>query len=170
MRKLQLFCLGSAALALSMISASLLPMAAYGQAGTGEPGAARPRMHRMLGVEAPWISIALRHQKELSLNPDQVANLEKIRTLYRDQSAPIQEQLRATESEISGVLQETPANLIQAKLKIEQAEKLRSQLRYLRAEALENGKSMLTAQQRDQLKNLVSSRHPGFKKPQGQPS
>ena len=170
MRKLQVFCLGSAALALSMISASLLPMAAYGQAGAGEPGAARPRMQRMLGVEAPWISIALRHQKELSLNPDQVANLEKIRTLYRDQSAPIQEQLRATESEITVVLQETPANLIQAKLKIEQAEKLRSQLRYLRAEALENGKSMLTAQQRDQLKNLVSSRGPGFKKPQGQPS
>lgn len=170
MRKFQLL-FGSATLALSMISTTSLPMAAYGQAGTGEPGTARPRMHRMLGgVEAPWISIALRHQKELSLNPDQVTNLEKIRTLYRDQSAPIQEQLRVTESEITGVLQETPANLIQAKLKIEQAEKLRSQLRYLRAEALENGKSMLTAQQRDQLKSLVSSRGPGFKKPQGQPS
>lgn len=169
MRKFQLI-FGSAALALSMISTTSLPIAAHGQTGTGEPGTARPRMHRMLGVEAPWISIALRHQKELSLNPDQVANLEKIRSLYRDQSAPIQEQLRVTESEITGVLQETPANLIQAKLKIEQAEKLRSQLRYLRAEALENGKSMLTAQQRDQLKNLVSSRHPSFKKPQGQPS
>jgi Spy/CpxP family protein refolding chaperone len=170
MRKLQVFCLGSAALAFSMISASLLSTAAYGQAGTGEPGAARPRMHRMLGVEAPWISIALRHQKDLSLSPDQVATLEKIRTQYRDQSTPIQEQLRATESELAVSLQETPANLIQAKLKIEQAEKLRSQLRYLRVEALENGKSVLTAQQRDQLKNLVSSRHPGFKKPQGQPS
>jgi Spy/CpxP family protein refolding chaperone len=169
MRQIQIF-LGAAVLALSMISTTSLPMAAYGQAGPGEPGPAKPRMHRMLGVEAPWISIALRHQKELSLSSDQVANLEKIRTLYRDQSTPIQEQLRATESEINGVLQETPANLIQAKLKIEQAEKLRSQLRYLRVEALENGKSVLTAQQRDQLKNLVSSRHPGFKKPQGQPS
>jgi Spy/CpxP family protein refolding chaperone len=169
MRKVQVF-LGGAALALSMISTTSLPMAAYGQAGTGESVPARPRMHRMFGVEAPWISIALKHQKELSLNSDQVANLEKIRTLYRDQSTPIEEQLRATESEINGALQETPANLIQAKLKIEQAEKLRSQLRYLRVEALENGKSVLTAQQRDQLKNLVSSRHPGFKKPQGQPS
>jgi Spy/CpxP family protein refolding chaperone len=169
MRKVQVF-LGSAALALSMISTTSLPMAAYGQAGTGEPGPARPRMHRMLGVEAPWISIALRHQKELSLNSDQIANLEKIRTLFRDQSTPIQEQLRSTEKEITGVLQETPANLIQAKLKIEQAEKLRSQLRYLRAEALENGKSVLTAPQRDQLKSLVSARHPGFKKPQGQAS
>jgi Spy/CpxP family protein refolding chaperone len=170
MRKLQVFCLGSAALAFSMISASLLSTAAYGQAGTGEPGAARPRMHRMLGVESPWISIALRHQKDLSLSPDQIATLEKIRTQYRDQSSPIQEHLRATESDLAVSLQETPANLIQAKLKIEQAEKLRSQLRYLRVEALENGKSVLTTQQRDQLKNLVSSRHPGFKKPQGQPS
>ncbi len=169
MRTVQVF-LGGAALALSMISTTSLPLPAYGQAGTGEPGPARPRMHRMLGVEAPWISIALKHQKELSLSSDQVANLEKIRTLYRDQSTPIQEQLRATESEINGVLQETPANLIQAKLKIEQAEKLRSQLRYLRAEALENGKSVLTAPQRDQLKNLASSRQPGFRKPQGQPS
>jgi Spy/CpxP family protein refolding chaperone len=161
---------GSAALALSMISTTSLTKLAYGQAGTGEPGGGRPGMHRMLDVEAPWISIALRHQKELSLSSDQVANLEKIRTLFRDQSSPIQEQLRATESEIAGLLQETPANLIQAKLKIEQAEKLRSQLRYLRAEALENGKSVLTAQQRDQLKSLVSARHPGFKKPQGQAS
>ena len=57
MRKVRVFSLGSAALALSMISASLLPMAAYGQAGTGEPGAARPRMHRMLGVEAPGLAL-----------------------------------------------------------------------------------------------------------------
>jgi len=170
MRKVQGFLLGGTALALSMISASLIPMAAYGQANPGEPGAGPPRMHRMIGVEAPWVSIALRHQKDLSLSQDQVATLEKIRTQFRDQSTPIQEQLRAIESDLAASLQETPANLIQAKLKIEQAEKLRSQLRYLRVEALENGKSVLTAQQRDQLKNLVASRHPGFKKPQGQPS
>ena len=90
--------------------------------------------------------------------------------MFRDQSTPIQEQLRTTENELTGVLQETPANLIQAKLKIEQAEKLRSQLRYLRAEALENGKSVLTAQQRDQLKTLFAAGHPGSKKPQGQAS
>ena len=161
--------LGGTALALSMISTSLIPMAAYGQANPGEPGG-RPRMHQMFGVEAPWVSIALRHQRDLSLSPDQVASLEKIRTQFRDQSTPIQEQLRATESDLAASLQETPANLIQAKLKIEQAEKLRSQLRYLRVEALENGKSVLTGQQRDQLKNLISSRHPGFKKSQGQPS
>ena len=170
MRKVRGVLLGGATIAFLMISASLIPIAAFGQTNPGEPGAGGPRMHRMFGVEAPWISIALIHQKDLSLSPDQVASLEKIRTQFRDQSTPIQEQLRGIENDLAASLQETPANLIQAKLKIEQAEKLRSQLRYLRVEALENGKSVLTAQQRDQLKNLISSRHPGFKKPQGQPS
>jgi Spy/CpxP family protein refolding chaperone len=170
MRQIQVFLFGAAVLVLSMISAALSPIAAYGQAGTGEPGPARPRMHRMLGVEAPWITIALRHQSDLNLGPDQVATLEKIRTQYRDQATPMQDQLRAVEGELRGILQNTPANLIDAKLKIEQAEKLRAELRYLRVEALENGKSVLSAEQRDQLKNLFASRHRGFKKPQGQSS
>jgi Spy/CpxP family protein refolding chaperone len=169
MKNVQRFLLGSAVLALSIIPATFAPASAYGQAGTEGRGS-KPRMHRMLGVEAPWISIALRHQSELNLTPDQVATLEKIRTLYRDQTTPIQEQLRAIEGELASSLQETPANLIQAKLKIEQAEKLRSQLRYLRVETLENGRSVLTAQQRDQLKNLASLRRHNFRKSQGQSS
>jgi Spy/CpxP family protein refolding chaperone len=172
MKNIQRWLFASVVLALSILSSALLPISAYAQTPAGESGASgnRPRMHRMLGTEAPWISIALRHKSELNLNPDQVANLEKIRTQHRDQTTPIQEQLRKTEGEIAALLQETPANLIQAKLKIEQAEKLHSQLRYLRVEALENGKSLLTAQQRDQLKTLASSRHPGFRKQHGQSS
>src|SRR5262249_16484216 len=139
MRKVREFLFGGTDLALSMISGSLIAVDGYGQANPGEPGAGPPRMHRMFGVEAPWVSIALKHQKDLSLSPDQVATLEKIRTQFRDQSTPIQEQLRAIESDLAASLQETPANLVQAKLKIDQAETLRSQLRYLRVEALENG-------------------------------
>ena len=170
MKNVRRFLLGSAVLGLSIIPATFVPVTVYGQAGAEGRGFNKPRMHRMFGVEAPWISIALRHQSELNLTPDQVATLEKIRTLYRDQSSPIQEQLRAIEGELAASLQETPANLIQAKLKIEQAEKLRSQLRYLRVESLENGRSVLTTQQRDQLKNLASSRRHNSKKSPGQPS
>ena len=50
--------------------------------------------------------------------------------------------------------QQSPANLIQIKTKIQESEKYRSELRYLRIEALENGKSVLTAEQQDQLKTL----------------
>jgi Spy/CpxP family protein refolding chaperone len=169
MKKLQVFLLATAFLASSMV---LVPLAGQAQSGPGNPGPSgqRSRMHRMLSAEGPWISIALRHKSELNLSAEQVSTLEKIRTHYQDQTTPVREQLSSVENEISGLLQETPANLIQAKLKIEQAEKLRSQLRYLRVEALENGKSVLSAQQRDQLKNLVSSHRPGFRKSQGQPS
>ena len=125
-------------------------------------------MHRMMGGGAPWISIALKHQAELNLSPEQVANLEKIRTQYQDQTAPLSQQLAALEREIASLLQQTPANLVQVKMKIEQAEKLRSELRYLRVEALENGKSFLSAQQQDQLKSLVSSMHRGFRGQQSQ--
>ena len=67
-------------------------------------------------------------------------------------------------------MQQTPANLMQVKSKIQEAEKFRSELRYLRLEALENGKSVLSEQQRDQLKTLVRSKREQFRGRHGQPS
>jgi len=127
-------------------------------------------MHRMFGAEAPLISIALKHQTELNLTGDQVATLEKIRTQYQSQTTPIVEQLRSVEGEIRSLLQQSPANLVQVKLKIEEAEKLRSDLRYLRIEALENGKSVLTTAQQDQLKSLFASMRQNFHRSHGQAS
>ena len=82
----------------------------------------------------------------------------------------IDQQMRSIEKEIASLMQQTPANLIQVKSKIQDAEKLRSELRYLRVEALENGKSVLSSQQRDQLKTLVRSQHEQFRGRRGQPS
>jgi hypothetical protein len=79
---------------------------------------------------------------------------------------PLVQQVRALDKEIATLRQQTPANLIQIKAKIQQVEPLRSEIRYLRLEALENGKSILSAQQQDQLKNIIVSMHQNFKKPQ----
>jgi Spy/CpxP family protein refolding chaperone len=126
----------------------------------------------MLGgfTGAPLISIALKHKSELNLTSEQVANLEKIRNHYQTQVTPVQQQVTAIEKDIATLMQQTPANLIQIKAKIQEAEKFRSELRYLRIEALENGRSVLTTQQQDQLKTLVRSRHDEMRKQQGQPS
>jgi Spy/CpxP family protein refolding chaperone len=161
MNKIQVFLLGGAALAFSMASSPITLYADASAASTATT-APRPGMHRMFGAGAPLISIALQHQSDLNLTGDQVANLEKIRTDYQTQTTPLYEQLRSIEAEIRNLLDESPANLIQAKVKIEQSEKLRSELRYLRVEALENGKSILTAPQREQLKTLVSSMRRSF--------
>jgi Spy/CpxP family protein refolding chaperone len=130
------------------------------------------RGDRMIGAMAgaPLISIALKHKSELNLSDDQVANLEKIRSHYRSQVTPLQEQLAAGEKEIASLMQQSPANLIQIKAKIQETEKLRSELRYLRIEALENGRSVLNSQQQEQLKSLVRGGHEHFRKSKGQPS
>jgi Spy/CpxP family protein refolding chaperone len=170
MKNVRSFIVGSAILTVTTGAVMSSPSATFAQnepAGKGGFGQ-RARMHRMGDIGAPLISIALKHRTELNLSNEQVASLEKIRTHYQEQGAPLQQQLRAIESEISELRQQSPANLIQIKLKIEQSEKVRSELRYLREEALENGKSILTAAQRDQLKTLAGSGHRGFRKGQSQ--
>jgi TolA-binding protein len=171
MKKVRSFIVGTAILTVATGAVVSSPSATFAQNETKERGsfARKPATHRMFGG-APLISIALKHRTELNLSNEQVASLEKVRTHYQNQTAPVQQQLRAVESEIAELRQQSPANLIQMKLKIEQAEKLRSELRYLREEALQNGRSILTAQQQDQLKTLVGSNRRGFHKPQRQAS
>jgi Spy/CpxP family protein refolding chaperone len=166
MNKFQGFVLASAILGLSATAIPTSALASADAEGSGKrPFAQRQRMQKMmLGGHAPLISLALKHKSELNLDSNQVTTLEQIRANYEKQAKPVAQELRGIETEIANLLQETPANLIQVRQKIEQAEKLRSELRYLRVEALENGKGVLTAEQRDQLKNLVASAHERFRK------
>jgi Spy/CpxP family protein refolding chaperone len=172
MNSLRKFVVVSAALALSAVALVKTPMAASpDQTGPAKGGFTHgARMHGAVAFGAPLITIALNHKTELNLSPDQVANLENIRSHYQSQVTPIQQQLVSSEKEIASLMQQSPANLIQIKSKIQETEKYRSDLRYLRIEALENGRSVLSQQQQDQLKTLVRSRHGNFRGPQGQPS
>jgi Spy/CpxP family protein refolding chaperone len=154
MDKLKTWILGGAALAAVAFAVPMLHADGEGHGRFDR----RAGAHRMFGGGAPIISLALKHQDELKLTPDQVANLEKTRTNYQNQVAPLHEQLRTVEGEIASLTQETPANLVQVKLKTQESAKLRSELRYLRIEALENGKSILTAEQRGQLDTLLAAR------------
>ena len=172
MNRIKSLLLGSAVLAWSTVSLVSAPMAAAPDAPGpgGKTFAQGRRMHGGFGGGAPLISIALNHKRELNLTGDQVSNLEKIRTNYQNQVTPLHQQMGSIEKEIASLMQQTPANLIQVKSKIQAAEKFRSELRYLRVEALENGKGVLSQQQRDQLKTLVRSQHEQFRGRHGQPS
>ena len=167
MNKVKAWFLGGAVLTSAAIAVPML-LHADGD-GQGRFGR-RPGAHRLFAGGAPIISIALEHQSELKLTADQVANLEKTRTHYQSQIEPLNQQLSTGEGEIAKLIQETPANLVQLKLKIQETEKLRSELRYLRVEALENGKSILTTDQREQLKNMFASRRGQRHRNHGQPS
>jgi Spy/CpxP family protein refolding chaperone len=155
---------GGAVLALSAILIGAPFAAAPGDGGPGgKPFGHGHRMRDGFGGGAPLISIALKHKSDLNLTGDQVSNLEKIRTGFQNQVAPLHKQVRSIEKEIAGLMQQSPANLISIKSKLQEAEKFRTELRYLRVEALENGKSVLTQQQRDQLKTLLQSKHEQFR-------
>ena len=171
MNRVRKFILGGAAFALSAVVFANVPMVSgQEREGSGKrPFARGDRMHGGF-AGAPLVSIALKHKTELNLAGDQVANLEKIRNHYQSQVTPLQQQLTTIEKEIATLAQQSPANLIQIKAKIQEGEKYRSDLRYMRVEALENGKAVLTAQQQEQLKTLARSRHEHFRKRQGQPS
>jgi Spy/CpxP family protein refolding chaperone len=171
MKKIPQFILGSAFAVLAAGALVTAPLAAGPETTqpTKRPFARGDRMVGRFGG-APLITIALNHKSELNLTTDQVAKLEQIKSHYQAQVTPLSQQLQTIDKDIAGLMQQTPANLIQVKAKIQETEKYRSELRYLRLEALENGRSVLSAQQQDQLKTLVRSRHGNFRGPQGQPS
>ena len=169
MNKFRTLILGSAVLALATVAFVHSPLAAPDGAGPGGRPFMRGMMHSGF-AGAPLITMALNHKSELNLSAQQVSNLENIRTQYQNQVTPLNEQLRALEKEIANLSQQSPANLIQIKSKIQDGEKYRSELRYLRVEALENGKSVLTAQQQDQLKTLLRAQHEQFRSRHNQKS
>lgn len=171
MSKIRTFVLATSVFAISGLILANIPMAASSDTNApAKPGFARGRMGPGF-FGAPLITIALNHKSELNLTTDQVTNLENIRSHYQSQVTPVQQQLSSMEKEIASLMQQTPANLVQIKSKLQDAEKYRTELRYLRIEALENGRSVLTDQQKEQLKILVRSRHGHSRRaPQGQPS
>ena len=136
MNKVTALIFGGAALAaVALVSA---PMAAAPDGGGpgGGPFAHRARMGGGFGGGAPLINIALQHKSELNLATDQVANLEKIKSHYQSQVTPLHQQIQTAEKEIATLSQQSPANLIQIKSKIQETEKFRSELRYLGVEAV----------------------------------
>src|SRR6266550_3095698 len=136
MNKVRKFIVVTAAFALLAVAWVRTPMAA--SPDTTGPGKGRFAHGARRGggfAGAPLITIALNHKSELNLTSDQVSKLENIRTRYQSQVAPTQQQLTSVEKEIASLMQQTPANLVQIKSKIQDAEKYRSELRYLRTEA-----------------------------------
>ncbi|MGN6716782.1 MAG: Spy/CpxP family protein refolding chaperone, partial [Candidatus Binatia bacterium] len=168
MNTIRTFVLASSVFAISGLMLVNMPMAASSDTNPpAKPGFARGRMGPGF-FGAPLITIALNHKSELNLSTDQITSLENIRSNYQSQATSAQQQLSGIEKEIGSLMQQTPANLVQIKSKLQDAEKYRTELRYLRIEALENGRSVLTDQQKEQLKTLVRSQHRRSRTPQGQ--
>ena len=171
MKHFRSFLVAGTVLGLSGLGIALTPWrASSDDADQRRVGFGHHRMMHARAGGAPIIGMALKLKDDLKLSDAQIANLDKIRTHYRDQIAPLRESLKTSRKEIATLMQETPTNLIQVKSKIQDAERIRSELQYLRIEAIVNGKSVLTAEQLSQLKELMASRREHFRQRRGHQS
>jgi len=111
--------------------------------------------HREARGERPLISIMLRHREELGLSREQVQGLERLRTDFQRQAIRREADLRIAETELESLLAADGVDLGQVEEKIRAIAQLGADLRLSRIRAIEQGKGLLTRDQRAKLRTLI---------------
>jgi Spy/CpxP family protein refolding chaperone len=106
-------------------------------------------------AERPLITIILEHRDQLALTPEQATRLETLRQEFTRESIRRDAELRIAEMDLTALLEQTPADLTKAEAKIRELEKLRADLRIARIRTLEQGRAVLTPEQRTKLQALL---------------
>ena len=119
--------------------------------GMGIPG-------RMMGdpTERPLITMMLHHRTELGLTPEQVTRLEAIRGEFTREAIRRGADIRIAELDLGTLLEQDPVDLAKAEAKTREVSQLRAELRIARLRAIEQGKAVLTAEQRARLQSMLS--------------
>jgi Spy/CpxP family protein refolding chaperone len=106
--------------------------------------------------ERPVISYILSHREELKLTPEQVKKLEDLRSDFERSARKHQDDLRAAEKSLDDLTRSDSVDLKQAETKVREVERLRADQRIARIRAVEQGKSILSQEQRDRLRDMMS--------------
>jgi Spy/CpxP family protein refolding chaperone len=106
--------------------------------------------------ERPLISLMLSRRDELNLSSDQIKNLERIRSDYEREAIKNEADLRVAELDLADLLRADPVDLKKAETKIRDVERLRADLRFGRVRAIEQGKQVLSQEQRVKLRDMLT--------------
>src|SRR5262245_14496879 len=115
----------------------------------------RQMRHRRMPTYA---GIALRHQAELGLNPQQVEALQKLQTDTMRASIQRRADLQIAGLDLMTLRRADPVDMAKVEAKIRDIEKMRADGKIARFRADEQGKAQLTADQRAKLKSLMMAR------------
>lgn len=134
----------------------------------GHGGWHHHRMHRF-----SLAGLALRHRQELALTPAQVDNLRKLGTDAQRDAIKRQADRRLAELDLRTLMMPDPADpnkprdLAKIETKVREIEKLRADGRVARIRSMEQSRQVLTPEQRDKLRALLTQRwqHRGPEKP-----
>lgn len=109
-------------------------------------------------------AVALRHRQELALSPAQVEGLRKLGTDARRDAIKRQAERRLAELDLRTLLTpdaadpNKPLDLAMAEAKVREIERLRGDERVARLRSLEQSRQVLTPEQREKLRTLLSQR------------
>ena len=106
--------------------------------------------------ERPLISYILSRREELNLSSDQVRNLERLRSDYERDAIKNEADLRVAEVDLTELLRADSVDVKKAEAKIREIERLRAELRIARIRAIEQGKQVLSQEQRERLRNMLT--------------
>src|SRR5262249_45363659 len=133
----------------------------------GGPGAAMAGwqhggFHRGHGYHRrPLFGVVMRHQQELNLTPAQVASFQKLATDYRRDAIKREADMKLARVDLGTMLRPDPTNpgkavdMGQAETKIREIERARGDMMLGRLRAMEQGKALLTPEQRAKLVTLM---------------
>jgi Spy/CpxP family protein refolding chaperone len=119
----------------------------------------RHKMHRF-----SLAGLALRHRQELALTPAQVDNLRKLGTDAQRDAIKRQADRRLAELDLRTMMMPDPADANKARdlskieTKVREIEKLRADGRVARIRTMEQSRQVLTPEQRDKLRALLTQR------------
>ncbi len=112
-------------------------------------------------ADRPWLTMMLDHRSELGLTPEQVSRLEALRGEFARDAIRRDADIRIAEMDLVALLDQEPLDLAQVEAKVREVAQLRAELRIAQLRAIEQGKTLLTAEQRTRLQALLSSMHDG---------
>jgi len=112
--------------------------------------------------QRPLISLMLEHREELELSRKQVQELERLRHDYQREVIRSEADLRIAEIDLEKLLKDDPVDLDQVKAKLQEIERVRADDRFRRIRTIEQGKALLSPEQREKLDTLAMSEQPQF--------
>ncbi len=112
-------------------------------------------------AERPLITLMLQRRQELGLTPDQVARLETLRGEFTREAIRRDADIRIAELDLAALLDPDPLDMAKVEAKIRALAELRADLRIARIRVIEQGKAVLTAEQRARLQGVLGGGGPG---------
>jgi LTXXQ motif family protein len=127
----------------------------------GITGSPAPEGSAASRAERPLISLILQHKDELGVTPEQVSRLEALRTAFTRDAIKREADIRIAEMDLTALLDKDPLEMAPVEAKVRELSQLRADLRIARLRTLEQGRAVLTAEQRTKLRTLLAtSGHP----------